>query len=268
MRVAAESSDEEGVVDVIASIHFPETLLADRRDSPQLAIAVYISNDTHTRLPPQRIKIEVDLPSAWVIDDHRNLRIIEISLSNDHRRGNPHLIWLKMGKPPFPDFNQSRLLRSFEAPTLKRIKSRSSIGHNRFSHEFSAVGPTVKLIHICRRSVMPPGRISGIEVIPLSPLLCENNGNRCKQMLMIRWKAISCGTKCILKYQLFATTHNDTETRNLVYSTESGSAPVFSHAVLVMERVIRGACVRFEVRAIDYFWRKGPLSNSAIYKFD
>ena len=159
IKLVAHSSDTDGIVGAIASAHFPETMLADRKDSPQLAALIYGSNDSERVFAStkRRVKVEIQLPHYWTahLDD---LKIMEFSMSNDRRRGNPYTVWIEMGRPAFPDFDHSRRLRAYEAPSLNEIDGKVSIANGTLSREFAVRGPTVKLIHICRRGVDPIGK--------------------------------------------------------------------------------------------------------------
>ena len=261
-KIVVESSRSNGIVGGIASIHYPETMLAHRRDSPQMTAIVYVSNDTQAKfVAKQRVRVEIELPARWV-EDRRNLKIIEISLCNDDWRGNPYPVWVKMGKPSYPDYRQSQNIRSFEAPALTMIDGNTAFQGNTFYNEFAVDAPAVKLYHICRRSILPPGKPAQLRVTPISPLSCSQDHNNCHQLVIITWNSTSIGTKCVLRYEVVS--HEG----RLIATTKSGSAPIFSHIVVAFENVLQGTSIKVSVRAVDYFWRKGLLSDAVSHKFD
>merc|ERR1712048_466488 len=121
-----------------------------------------------------------------------------------------------------------------------------SRGEKRFAYEFKTAVPTVKLLHFCRKSVLGPRKMSGLKIISLSPLNCSTTGGmkgKCEKLLMASWDPFSCGTNCVLKYELsldtsitsnFINTTNADRKERIIFATKENSAPIFNHLVVAV----------------------------------
>ncbi|XP_044160426.1 alpha-L-iduronidase isoform X2 [Bufo gargarizans] len=172
------------------------------------------------------------------------LDLVYVTYYMDNMLTNPFLEWQKTGSPDFPSVEEFKLIRDMEDPVIKRPVSFPKDGDMVLKVELSV--PSVLLVHICEQPQSPPGKVTGLNIIPLF-----------RGQVTVVWSDAYVVTRCLKTYEVEFSfdglNFRRINTKNIfftlfTYSPENSTVSGF-----------------YRVRAINYWDTPGPYSAPEEY---
>ncbi|KAL0596728.1 Alpha-L-iduronidase [Plecturocebus cupreus] len=292
---AGKVLDSNHTVGVLASAHRPE----GPADAWRAAVLIYASDDTRAhanRSVPVTLWLSGVPPSPGLVYVTRYL---------DNRRCSPEGVWRRLGRPVFPSAEQFRRMRAAEVGGPRRgegpgrgprgvggVGARLENPRTRHCAQdpvaeaprpFPARGrltlhpalrlPSLLLVHVCARPEKPPGQASGSPPpaprrarTPLprprhSPSVPQVTRLRVLPLtggqLVLVWSDEHVGSKCLWTYEIQFSQDGK------VYTPVSRKPSNFNLFVFSPDTgAVSGS---YRVRALDYWARPGPFSDSVQY---
>ncbi|XP_048576226.1 alpha-L-iduronidase isoform X2 [Nematostella vectensis] len=160
-------------------------------DDLQLSVLFYNSNDTSNTTG--LAVVYVCISGIPVFKDAKF-----VLYQMDNERGNPHGIWVGIGRPLFPTEKEFAKMRANEEPVRTRGPSTVSVEHpDQFKNTFVLPLPGVALLVLCAKLIAPPAQVTNVSLLLVSP-----------QDVLVTWKHKSA--KCIKTYEiLFSAKHQE-----------------------------------------------------------
>ncbi|XP_040273967.1 alpha-L-iduronidase [Bufo bufo] len=230
-----DASSNYSTVGVIASVHEPKN--RDQTDSWQSTIVVYASDDNRT-------STDINLVTLNLTNFPKSKDLVYVTYYMDNMLTNPFLEWQKTGSPDFPSVEEFKLIRDMEDPVIKRPVAFPKDGDMVLKVELSV--PSVLLVHICEQPQSPPGKVTGLNIIPLF-----------RGQVTVVWSDAYVVTRCLKTYEVEFScdglNFRRINTKNIfftlfTYSPENSTVSGF-----------------YRVRAINYWDTPGPYSAPEEY---
>ncbi|EDO44867.1 predicted protein [Nematostella vectensis] len=140
-------------------------------DDLQLSVLFYNSNDTSNTTG--LAVVYVCISGIPVFKDAKF-----VLYQMDNERGNPHGIWVGLGRPLFPTEKEFAKMRANEEPVRTRGPSTVSVEHpDQFKNTFVLPLPGVALLVLCAKPIAPPAQVTNVSLLLVSP-----------QDVLVTWK--------------------------------------------------------------------------------
>ncbi|XP_071971503.1 alpha-L-iduronidase [Engystomops pustulosus] len=150
------ASSNYSTVGVLASVHEPKN--GDEADSWQSTIVLYASDDNRT-------STNVNFVTLNLTNFPKSKDLVYVTYYMDNILTNPFLEWQKAGSPDFPSVEEFKQIRHTEDPVMKGPIKFPGDGHAVLKVQLPV--PSVLLVHICEQPSSPPGKVTGLRIIPL-----------------------------------------------------------------------------------------------------
>ncbi|XP_073898875.1 alpha-L-iduronidase isoform X3 [Castor canadensis] len=226
--------DSNHTVGILASTHHPKGYA----EAWRATVLIYASDDTLThpnRSIPVTLRLDGVPPGPGLVYVVRYL---------DNQLCSPDHEWQHMGRPVFPTAKQFRRMRTAEDPVTTAPHPFPSRGHLTLHPKLSL--PSLLLVHVCARPSKPPGQVSRLRALPLT-----------QGQLVLVWSDEHVGSKCLWTYEIQFSQDGK------VYTPISRKPSTFNLFVFSPDTAMVSGSYR--VRALDYWARPGPFSESVPY---
>ncbi|XP_017394448.1 alpha-L-iduronidase [Cebus imitator] len=231
---AGKVLDGNHTVGVLASAHRPE----GPADAWRAAVLIYASDDT-------RAHANRSVPvTLWLSGVPPGPGLVYVTRYLDNRVCSPEGVWRRLGRPVFPSAEQFRRMRAAEDPVAEAPQPFPAGG--RLTLRPALPLPSLLLVHVCARPEKPPGQVTRLRVLPLT-----------RGQLVLVWSDEHVGSKCLWTYEIQFSQDGK------VYTPVSRKPSNFNLFVFSPDTgAVSGS---YRVRALDYWARPGPFSDSVRY---
>lgn len=175
-----ETSSNSSSVGVIASAHEPKP--GDQTDSWQSAIVLYASDDNRT-------STDINFITLNLTNFPKSKDLVYVTYYMDNALTNPFLEWQKAGSPDFPSVKEFKDIRDAEDPVMEGPVTFPKDGSMVLKAQLPV--PSVLLVHVCERPQSPPGKVSGLHLIPLF-----------RGQVAVTWSDAGVGSRCLKTYEV------------------------------------------------------------------
>ncbi|XP_075060015.1 alpha-L-iduronidase isoform X2 [Mixophyes fleayi] len=225
-----EMSKNNSIVGIIASLHDPGN--GELSDSWQSAIILYASDDNRT-------STDINFITLNLTNFPKSKDLVYVTYYIDNTLTNPFLVWQTAGSPDFPTIKEFKEMHDAEDPVMEGPTTFPKDGNMILKVQLPV--PSVLLVHICEQPHSPPGKVTGLRIIPLF-----------KGQVAVVWSDENVVTRCLKTYEveflLDGFNFSQINTKNIfftlfTYSPESAK--------------VSGS---YRVRAVNYWDVPGPYS--------
>ncbi|RUS90161.1 hypothetical protein EGW08_002040 [Elysia chlorotica] len=230
---------------VVGTVHDPP-YRANTSESWQVTVLVYGSSDPGTR------KHRALGGVKWYIEPPKQVTDLKYMMYNIWKYwGDPYAMWkIAFNSTKYPTLDQMAQLRGFENPQGVLIDVPVKQGFAPILPPFALQNPGIYIFHLCAKPPVAPEKVVNVRVINITA----------GQVLVV-WSDERIHTKCIFTYSVewSALGANGPFKRLNKYNTIFNAYPHETDS----EDKVQGY---YRVRAIDYWRRKGTVSDVVSYK--
>ncbi|KAF0291847.1 Alpha-L-iduronidase [Amphibalanus amphitrite] len=169
----------------------------------------------------------------------------------DNRLTNAYWIWVRQGRPVFPNRTQLKEMR--QAQGARRVGPPQPLLSGRLSVKLRLPLPSVTLVHVCGTGDRP-GPVTGLRVLPVT-----------RGEVLIVWDDRLVETRYILTYEVFFRAENEPDEKFRRINPLDTIFNLFQWSPDTPAEGPEATRGQYKVRAVDYAGGAGPFSPTVVF---